>query len=94
MSDPICSEPDWDHLTEEEHERYLIRYEFFDEWLDSPARRSGMTLDEYDAMIRGKYAEMSDEEYYGGDELYYEDEPYDIPTGGEEDFYDPDDDED
>jgi hypothetical protein len=41
-----------------------------------------MTLDEYDAMIRGKYAEMSDEEYYGGDELYYEDEPYDIPTGG------------
>jgi hypothetical protein len=88
MSDMIRSEPDWDHLTKEEHERYLIRYEFFDEWLGSLARRSGMTLDEYDAMIRGKYADITDEEYYYGDE------PSDISPDGEEEFCHPDDDED
>lgn len=91
MSDPIRNEPDWDNLTEEEHERYVIRYEFFDEWLDSPARRAGVTLDQYDAMIRAKYADISDEEYYFGDEPDY---GYDISPDGEEAFCHPDDDED
>jgi hypothetical protein len=88
MSEAICSEPDWDNLTEEEHARYLIRYEFFDEWLGSLARSSGMTLDEYDGMIRGKYADMTDEEYYYGEE------PTCTSPEGEEESYHPDDDED
>jgi hypothetical protein len=88
----------WDKLPPEEFERYLIRYEFFEEWLRSDARKSGITLDEYDEVHRSKFIDLVSEE-----DLFPEngcdtglcgegacaEDPY-----GTGEFYHPDDDED
>jgi hypothetical protein len=97
MSSVCGSGPDWDNLSNEEYERYLLCYEFFDEWLHGTARKSGITLDEYDEIHRQKFKDLTlEEDLYpeygcgpGPGEGAYGEEGY--GTGG---FYHPDDDED
>jgi hypothetical protein len=94
MSSVCDNGPDWDKLSDEEYERYLIRYEFFDEWLHGSARKSGITLDEYDEIHRSKFEDLIlEENLYPedgcGEGMAYGEDPY--GTGA---FYHPDDDED
>ena len=48
MSSINWEDLDYDHLTEEQEDYLRDEYEYFDDWMDSDARRHDVTLEDYD----------------------------------------------